>query len=113
MSSQHTIPTAIAGELTQTPKNGERTDSQSMHEGKICSQKNCGKITHRRKPHHARLMMKQQIVPQSRNTSNTGQQWSLLNDEANAPFIVGNGGVNAGSMHDQEEGRLTEWQNSV
>ena len=60
----------------------------------------CGKHTEET---HSVDHDEQQIVPQSSHTSNIGKQGSLLNDEANAPFTIGNGGINAGSMHDQEE----------
>ena len=49
------------------------------------------------------ITMKQQIVPHSSHTSNFGKQGSLLNNESNAPFTIDNGGINAGSMRDQEE----------
>ena len=44
-----------------------------------------------------------QIIQQSEHTSSVGQQGSLLRDEANVPFTPCNGGINAGSIHDQEE----------
>ena len=72
---------------------GEGTDPQSMREGKKTYPKTkCGRNT--QKEPIAQVTMKQQTAAQSRHTSNVGQQWSLPNNEANAPFTIGNGGVN-------------------
>ena len=89
---QHPNPLKKQRNNTQST-DGEGTDPQSVCEGKKTQPKTkCGRNT--QKEPAARVTMKQQTAPQSRQTSNVGQQWSLPNDEANAPFTIDNGGVN-------------------